>query len=110
MIADVQRHVLTVYVVPNVAQVNLVNSELLYLFYEEIFLLGIHNNLKSRANRWMKFVFDRVGAILILAAFWPVLLGIALLVVLTSSGPALYTQCRVGQGGRPFRIYKFRTM
>lgn len=110
LIADVQRHVLTVYVVPNVAQVNLVNSELLYLFYEEIFLLGIHNNLKSRANRWMKFVFDRVGAILILAAFWPVLLGIALLVVLTSSGPALYTQCRVGQGGRPFRIYKFRTM
>ena len=110
LIARVQRHVLSVYVVPNVAQVNLVNSELLYLFYEEIFLLGIHNNLKSRANRLLKSLFDRVGAVLILIVLFPVLLGIALLVVLTSNGPAFYTQSRVGRGESVFRIYKFRTM
>jgi lipopolysaccharide/colanic/teichoic acid biosynthesis glycosyltransferase len=35
---------------------------------------------------------------------------IALLVKLTSPGPAIYSQTRLGRGGHPFRIYKFRTM
>jgi lipopolysaccharide/colanic/teichoic acid biosynthesis glycosyltransferase len=35
---------------------------------------------------------------------------IALLVKLTSRGPVIYSQTRLGHGGRPFRIYKFRTM
>src|SRR5207237_7672377 len=34
----------------------------------------------------------------------------ALLVKLTTRGPAFYSQIRLGQGGRPFRIYKIRTM
>lgn len=49
-----------------------------------------------------------LGAVLILLS--PVLMRIALLVVLTSSGPALYTQWRVGRRGSLFRLYKFRTM
>ncbi len=38
------------------------------------------------------------------------LIVIAVLVKLTSRGPALYHQQRIGLGGRPFEIYKFRTM
>jgi lipopolysaccharide/colanic/teichoic acid biosynthesis glycosyltransferase len=38
------------------------------------------------------------------------MLLLALLVRLTSPGPALFRQTRVGQYGRPFRMYKFRTM
>ncbi len=38
------------------------------------------------------------------------MLVIAVLVKLTSRGPALYKQQRIGLGGRPFVIYKFRTM
>jgi len=45
---------------------------------------------------------------LLLAA--PVLLVLALLVKLTSAGPALYAQERIGRYGRPFRLYKFRSM
>jgi lipopolysaccharide/colanic/teichoic acid biosynthesis glycosyltransferase len=45
-----------------------------------------------------------------LAALGPAMLGIAAAVKLTSPGPALFAQERVGQGGRPFRILKFRTM
>lgn len=110
LIARVQRHVLTVYVVPNVAQVNLVNSELLYLFYEEIFLLGIHNNLKSRANRFLKSLSDQVLALILLVPLLPVMAVIALAVVASSPGPVFYAHNRVGQKGRPFRIFKFRTM
>jgi sugar transferase (PEP-CTERM system associated) len=40
----------------------------------------------------------------------PLMACVALLVKLTSSGPALYHQTRTGQGGRPFTVHKFRTM
>lgn len=78
----------------------------------------------DRARRAVNFVVALVG--LIIAA--PVMLIVALLVRLTSRGPVIYTQTRVGLdrrgggpdahnrrrvedvGGKPFKIYKFRTM
>ena len=45
-----------------------------------------------------------------LAVAGPILGMLMLAVRLTSSGPALYSQIRVGEGGRPFVIYKLRTM
>jgi lipopolysaccharide/colanic/teichoic acid biosynthesis glycosyltransferase len=48
------------------------------------------------------------AAALVLLA--PVLLLLAVAVLLESPGGALFRQVRVGQGGRPFTIYKFRTM
>jgi lipopolysaccharide/colanic/teichoic acid biosynthesis glycosyltransferase len=46
----------------------------------------------------------------LLALAAPVMLVCALLVRLTSRGPALYAQTRLGRDGRPYRIYKLRTM
>ncbi|KQR12064.1 polyprenyl glycosylphosphotransferase [Cellulomonas sp. Leaf334] len=57
-----------------------------------------------------KSVFDWVMAALITAVLLPVLAIIAILVRVTSSGPALYRQERIGKDGRRFRIFKFRTM
>jgi lipopolysaccharide/colanic/teichoic acid biosynthesis glycosyltransferase len=45
-----------------------------------------------------------------LALSWPVLALIAVLIKLESPGPALFVQERIGLGGRPFRLVKFRTM
>jgi lipopolysaccharide/colanic/teichoic acid biosynthesis glycosyltransferase len=45
-----------------------------------------------------------------LAALWPLLVGIGAAVRLDSPGPALFVQERAGLEGRPFWIYKFRTM
>jgi len=49
------------------------------------------------------------AAVLLVPAF-PLILACMALVRLTSSGPAIYTQTRVGRGGRVFTLYKIRTM
>lgn len=64
-------------------------------------------------NPWypcFKIVCEFVAAACLLILTAPVLLLAALLVKLTSRGPALYTQTRLGQYGRPYTIYKLRTM
>lgn len=57
-----------------------------------------------------KPVLDAVLAALLLVLLTPAVLLAAVLVRLTSRGPAFYTQQRVGRGGRIFTIYKLRTM
>lgn len=110
LIEKIQRYVLSVYVIPNLTQVNLLNSELLYLFYEEMFLVGIHNNLKSRVNRLGKSIFDLVVSLVLLIPLFLFFSVIAISVALSSPGPIIFTQARVGKNGKIFRIYKFRTM
>jgi exopolysaccharide biosynthesis polyprenyl glycosylphosphotransferase len=58
----------------------------------------------------VKRAMDLIGAGLGLVLVSPVLLVIAALVKLTSRGPVFFRQERVGRGGRPFKIIKFRTM
>jgi exopolysaccharide biosynthesis polyprenyl glycosylphosphotransferase len=60
--------------------------------------------------RVVKELFDRLGALLLLVLFGPVVLGVALCVRITSRGPVLFRQVRVGRDGREFRIFKFRSM
>ncbi len=57
-----------------------------------------------------KRLFDVLGAAAALLLLSPLLLVIALLIRLDSPGPVFFRQERVGRFGRPFRIFKFRTM
>jgi lipopolysaccharide/colanic/teichoic acid biosynthesis glycosyltransferase len=66
--------------------------------------------LKRPYGTVVKRVFDLVITLVVLALLWPVMLLIAALIKLDSPGPALFVQQRIGKWGRPFRIYKFRTM
>jgi exopolysaccharide biosynthesis polyprenyl glycosylphosphotransferase len=61
-------------------------------------------------NRFIKRAMDVVAAGLSLAVFSPAWALIALIIKLTSPGPVLYRQVRVGQDGRKFELMKFRSM
>src|SRR5436305_1549910 len=58
----------------------------------------------------MKRVFDVAVSLLALVVLSPLLALIALAVKATSSGPVFHRGERIGRGGAPFRILKFRTM
>ncbi len=58
----------------------------------------------------VKYAGDRAMALLVLLVGLPLLALIAVAVKLDSSGPVLFRQVRVGQGGKEFAVYKFRSM
>ncbi len=73
-------------------------------------LIGIQETRISRGQRALKRAID-VALSLVAAVFLaPLLALIALLIKLDSPGPVLFRQLRVGQGGRRFWCYKFRSM
>lgn len=67
-------------------------------------------NTAPGLNGTAKRLFDIVFSGCFLACSWPLLLGIAGAVKVTSKGPALFAQSRYGKDGREIRVLKFRTM
>ena len=58
----------------------------------------------------MKRTFDIVGALIGLIICSPLFLLISILITYQSNGPIIFRQIRIGYKGRPFAIFKFRTM
>jgi exopolysaccharide biosynthesis polyprenyl glycosylphosphotransferase len=73
-------------------------------------LMGLREARIPRAGRFIKRALDFVLALLGLLVSAPLSLLVALAVKLDSPGPAIFKQQRVGEGGRPFYIHKFRSM
>ncbi len=72
--------------------------------------LEISQNLLRAVPRLLKRISDLLLSALAVIALFPLMLLIAVLVQLTSAGPAIYSQRRVGRNRRAFLAYKFRTM
>ena len=64
----------------------------------------------NRLERLVKQVVDYAAALIILIVTAPLCLIIALLIKMTSEGPVIFSQKRIGKDGRIFRMLKFRTM
>lgn len=58
----------------------------------------------------LKRFFDFVVALIMLIFFGPLFLILGILIKKDSEGPVFYRQLRIGKNGKPFRIFKFRTM
>jgi lipopolysaccharide/colanic/teichoic acid biosynthesis glycosyltransferase len=73
--------------------------------------LGAVGLLAARPwQRATKRLIDILGSLALLILLSPVMLVIAISIPLTSPGPVIYAQRRIGKGGRPFTMYKFRSM
>jgi exopolysaccharide biosynthesis polyprenyl glycosylphosphotransferase len=97
-----------VRVVPDVFQLNLqqVNVENL----DGIPLLGVELEASLyAANRVLKRGLDLL-LVTLAAPIWVPIFGIVALAIKLDGGPIFYTQTRVGENGKPFQMYKFRSM
>lgn len=73
-------------------------------------LIVITRNIMPIWQQSVKRIIDVVTAIFVLILFSPVYLITAIIVKLSSKGPAFFSQERIGIHGKPFTIYKFRSM
>ena len=77
---------------------------------EGITVIGLNLPTLARSSELLKRGVDIVGASMLLILSAPVWLIAAIAIKLDSPGPVLFRQERIGRGGRPFRLAKFRTM
>lgn len=65
---------------------------------------------RVRRAHALKRILDVLGAAICLVVGAPVLIAIAVTIALVDGGPVLFRQVRIGRNGRPFEMWKFRTM
>jgi exopolysaccharide biosynthesis polyprenyl glycosylphosphotransferase len=96
------------YVVPNMYDVSVSMQEV--ATFSDVPLIRLRDASGHLVYAGVKRLADILGAVLLGVLLTPVWLAAAAAIKLTSKGPVLYTQVRVGQHGRSFRMIKFRSM
>ena len=82
--------------------------------YEDLIGLPVINirrvPLSNMLNAFVKRAMDIFGALVALTLFSPVMLVITIIIKVTSPGPLIFKQERIGLQNKPFYMYKFRSM
>ena len=73
-------------------------------------IIRLTSQSKNLYNQYLKRIIDFIVSLLLLLILSPILLCIFLLVKITSPGPAIFSQQRIGLNGDSFKFYKFRSM
>lgn len=100
----------SVRIIPDMGYLLLMQVRIDQLLPERLFMVTISDNLAKPWNQWAKRAFDLVAGSLLTLLTLPLMGLITLLIRRDSPGPAFYLHDRLGQDGRTFRCYKFRTM
>jgi len=108
VVRGLQRLPLNIRVVPDLFEIISVRARVEDLW--GIPVIGVRQPVMAPLDAIVKRVVDLMGALVGIALFWPVMLIVAICIKLDSRGPMLFVQERVGENGRPFKMYKFRTM
>jgi Undecaprenyl-phosphate galactose phosphotransferase WbaP len=104
-----QHQVVHVHVVPAMRGVPLFGLASTNFFSHEVLMIHIKNRLSHAGLRFIKRCFDIVGSTLLLGLLSPLFVYLAYKVSRDGSGP-FFGHERVGQGGKKFYCYKFRSM
>jgi exopolysaccharide biosynthesis polyprenyl glycosylphosphotransferase len=73
-------------------------------------LLHLDEAVLSRPQAFSKRTLDIVGSLALLLLLLPLMIACAVCVKVSSKGPIIFRQTRIGRGGKPFTMLKFRTM
>ena len=110
LVNRIQPLVRTVTFIPDFIGTPLAALEVETLLNEKVILLKVKNNLARRHNRIIKRLFDLALSLSGMVVVVPLGLLLGLFIYLDSPGPILFAHRRIGQGGREFPCYKFRSM
>ena len=108
LVIALQDHPVSVRVVPDVLEMAFFRASM--DDWDGIPLIGLRDPAISGFNRLVKRIFDLSVTSLFLLLLWPAMLIVAIAIKLDSTGPAILRQQRVGENGRLFYVYKFRSM
>lgn len=101
-------HNMEVMFVPEFFEFSIIGAQPLQI--DDILLLNVKPPHLSPGQRALKRTFDILGALAGIVLSSPFLIILPILIRLTSKGPALFRQERLGRGGEEFTLYKFRSM
>lgn len=104
-----KHHCRSVSVIPTLRGVPLYGTDMSFIFSHEVMILRVSNNLAKRTSRFLKRVFDIVGAGSIIVLLSPMLIILSYLVG-RDGGNAIYGHERIGRDGHKFKCLKFRSM
>jgi putative colanic acid biosynthesis UDP-glucose lipid carrier transferase len=93
---------------PNLPDIRLLNHRIAQV--AGLYSLELNYTPLNGPMRVVKMLEDRILGLLLLIAFLPVMLGVAVAIRWQMGGPVLFKQVRHGLDGKCFKIYKFRTM
>lgn len=109
LIEEMTLHFPELHFVPSLSGLPLFEMEPFHFFSHEILILKSRNNLHFRPKIWLKRSFDITASLAAILLLSPLLIWVALRI--RFSGPkVLFKHRRIGQSGRSFNCYKFRTM
>jgi exopolysaccharide biosynthesis polyprenyl glycosylphosphotransferase len=98
----------TVYAMPSAYEILM--GRMRHIQVNDLPLLELKLEPPSAFFSFLKRVFDVVFALVLFVLLSPLLLAVAFIVKITSKGPVIYAQERVGFRGKIFRVLKFRSM
>ena len=97
--------------IPIIDGYDLTHCEIYQIFNTRTNLIVLENRLKSIPNRVLKIFSDTILALLLIVIFIPLIIIISVLIkIFESNSSIIFKQKRVGESGREFYCYKFRTM
>jgi lipopolysaccharide/colanic/teichoic acid biosynthesis glycosyltransferase len=100
-------HDIDVFVIPRLGDTIMSGAKSMHMFHLPMLRVGRYN--PPPEYLFFKRAFDIIASGLALVVLSPLFL-ITAIAVKSDGGPALYSQVRLGRGGKPFKIYKFRSM
>lgn len=105
-----QHRVNRVVVLPRITKIPLLNAEVFTSINHSGLAFSTRNNLLNPVDKMVKSIFDFTMTMILIIVFSPLLMILYILVYVTTKGKPIFKHERIGEDGKPFDVYKFRTM